>query len=108
VSKKIREHWCPLFEKCGVKIAFEHHDHTFKRTLPIRDGKMDPKGVTYLGDGAWGVSTRNPALAKPRWYIAKAGMVRHLYLVTLYPKSRHVLAINENGQVFDEVYQEVD
>jgi len=57
---------------------------------------------------SWGVRLRNPDLAKPRWFIAKAGMVRHLYLVTLYPKVRHVLAINENGQIFDEVYQEVD
>lgn len=108
VSKMIRDLWCPLFEKYGVKVAFEHHDHTFKRTLPIRGGKMDPQGITYLGDGAWGVKMRNPALAKPRWYIAKAGMIRHLYLVTLYPKARHILAINDNGQVFDEVYQEVN
>ena len=108
VSQKIRDQWCPLFEQHGVKLAFEHHDHAFKRTVPIRGGKPDPTGITYLGDGAWGVKLRNPDPAKPRWYIAKAGMIRHLYLVTLYPKARHVLAINEHGQIFDELYQEVD
>ena len=108
LNHKIREHWSPLFEKYGVKVAFEHHDHTFKRTLPIRRGKVDPKGITYLGDGAWGVNLRKPDPDRPRWFIAKTGMVRHLYLVTLYSNNRHVLAINENGQIFDEVYQEVD
>jgi hypothetical protein len=104
LNQLIREHWCPLFEKYGVKVAFEHHDHTFKRTHPIRAGKVDPKGVTYLGDGAWGVTVRKPD-STPRWYLAKTGQIRHLYLVTLYPEARHILAINENGQVFDEVYQ---
>jgi hypothetical protein len=104
LTKKIRDQWCPLFERYGVKIAFEHHDHTFKRTLPIRAGKVDPKGVVYLGDGAWAVTPRKPD-AKPRWYLAKTASVRHFHLVTLYSDARHVLSVNEHGQVFDEVYQ---
>ena len=106
-AKEVRANWCPLFDKYGVKLVFENHDHCFKRTFPIRDGKLDPKGTTYLGDGAWGVELRKPDPAKPKWYIAKSGDIRHLYLVTLYPDARHVLAINEGGQVFDEVYQRV-
>jgi hypothetical protein len=106
LNQKVRQHWCPLFERYGVKVAFEHHDHTFKRTHPIRDGKINPKGVTYLGDGAWGVNLRKPD-SNPRWYLAKAGQIRHFFLVTLYPEARHILAINESGAVFDEVYQRV-
>ena len=106
-AKEVRANWCPLFDKYGVKLVFENHDHCFKRTHPIRAGKIDLKGTTYLGDGAWGVALRKPDPAKPKWYIAKSGDIRHLYLVTLYPEARHVLAINEGGQVFDEVYQRV-
>ena len=104
-AKEVRTHWSPLFDKYGVKLAFENHDHCFKRTHPIRAGKIDPKGTIYLGDGAWGVGLRKPDPTKPRWYIAKSGDIRHLYLVTLYPDARHVVAINEGGQIFDEVYQ---
>lgn len=104
-AKEVRAHWSPLFDKYGVKLVFENHDHCFKRTFPIRGGKIDPKGTTYLGDGAWGVGLRKPDPAKPKWYIAKSGDIRHLYLVTLYADARHVLAINEGGQIFDEVYQ---
>lgn len=106
-AREVRANWCPLFDKYGVKLVFENHDHCFKRTFPIRAGKLDPAGTTYLGDGAWGVALRKPDPAKPKWYIAKSGDIRHLYLVTLYPEARHVLAINEAGQVFDEVYQRV-
>jgi hypothetical protein len=106
-AKEVRAHWSPLFDKYGVKLVFENHDHCFKRTFPLRADKIDPKGTIYLGDGAWGVGLRKPDPAKPRWYIAKSGAIRHLYLVTLYPDARHVLAINESGQVFDEVYQRV-
>lgn len=106
-AKEVRAHWCPLFDKYGVKLVFENHDHCFKRTVPLRAGKVDPKGTIYLGDGAWGVELRKPDSAKPRWYIAESGAIRHLYVVTLYPDARHVLALNDGGQVFDEVYQRV-
>lgn len=105
-AKEVRSHWSPLFDKYGVKLAFENHDHCFKRTYPIRAGKIDPKGTIYLGDGAWGVGLRKPDPIKP-WYIERSDAIRHFYLVTLYPEARHVVAINEGGQIFDEVYQRV-
>lgn len=107
-AREIRTHWSPLFDKYGMKLAFENHDHVFKRSHPIRDGKIDPGGTIYLGDGAWGVGLRKPDPDKPRWYLARNGSIRHLYLVTLYPDARHVLAINEAGEIFDEVYQRVE
>ncbi|MEI6567179.1 MAG: metallophosphoesterase family protein [Verrucomicrobiota bacterium] len=107
ITKSIRTNWCPLFDKYGVKIAFENHDHAYKRTHPIQGNKLNPDGVTYLGDGAWGVNLRTPDPKKPRWYVAQSSPTRHFYLVTLHPKMRHIVAINEDQQVFDEVYQSV-
>lgn len=107
-AEQVRVNWCPLFDKYGVKLVFENHDHCFKRTHPLRAGKIDPSGTVYLGDGAWGVNVRKPDTSKPKWYIARDGQIRHLYLVTLYPDARHVLAINESGQIFDEVYQRME
>lgn len=104
VTQEIRANWCPLFERYGVQVAFEHHDHTFKRTHPIKAGKIDPKGIVYIGDGCWGVGERKPEPS--RWYLAKAAAARHFYVVTLYPEARHVTAVNERGQIFDEIYQE--
>ncbi|HEY2759779.1 MAG TPA: metallophosphoesterase family protein, partial [Pirellulales bacterium] len=35
-----RQHWVPLFDKYNVDIVLEHHDHTFKRTHPLKDGHV--------------------------------------------------------------------
>jgi hypothetical protein len=35
-NKLVRKHWAPLFEEHGVKTVFEHHDHAYKRTYPIK------------------------------------------------------------------------
>lgn len=107
ITQLIRKHWCPLFDEFGVKVAFENHDHAFKRTRPIRGNKPDPNGVVYLGDGAWGVNLRKPDRAHARWYLQRADSIRHLYLVTLSPEARQILAFDEQGRVFDEVYQRV-
>lgn len=107
LTQHVRKFWCPLFEKYGVKVGFEHHDHAYKRTKPMRDGKVNSKGVVYLGDGAWGVNLRNSEPDGPRWYIEKSGSIRHFFLVTLYSDQREILAINDNGEIFDEVYQRV-
>ncbi len=107
LTQYVRKFWCPLFEKYGVKVGFEHHDHAYKRTKPMLDGKVNPKGVVYLGDGAWGVRLRNSEPDGPRWYIEKSGTIRHFFLVTLYPDQRDIVAINDKGEIFDQIYQRV-
>ena len=61
ISKQIRKNWVPLFDKYKLTAAFENHDHDYKRTHPLLEGKTAPKGVIYLGDGAWGVETPRKA-----------------------------------------------
>jgi acid phosphatase type 7 len=98
----VREHWVPLFEQFGVRMAFENHDHTYKRTLPIWEGKVHPDGVVYIGDGAWGVGTRRVHRPDRTWYLDRAESVRHFILVTVHGAQRHVLVVNHEGEVIDE------
>jgi len=107
ITQQIRTNWCPVFDKYKLSVAFEHHDHAFKRTYPMRAGKVDARGTVYLGDGAWGVEVRQPRLEKAGEYLAKSAAVRHFYVVTLYEDARHILAVDESGSVFDELYQRV-
>jgi acid phosphatase type 7 len=99
----IRAHWVPLFENYHVKFAFEHHNHTFKRTHPIKDKQIDPTGVIYLGDGAWGVSPRAPHLPSTRnWYLAKTKKTNCFWLVTLQRQNALFQAFNLKGKLIDE------
>jgi hypothetical protein len=78
VETEVRETWAPLMEKHRIPIAFEHHDHTYKRTHPLRGGKVvKESGVIYMGDGAWGVGIRPVKNPGEIWYIAKNESAYH-------------------------------
>ena len=99
VNVAVRTHWLPLFEKSGVKLAFEHHDHAFKVTYPIKDGRRDPDGIVFLGDGAWGVPPRTEVRKLDEiWYLKDARAVNHIHVVTIAPGSRDVRSVDDQGR----------
>jgi hypothetical protein len=95
-----RKHWCPLFERFGVDAVLEHHDHTFKRTHPLKDGMKDKYGVPYLGDGSWGM-LRAPSPPEKRPYLATVGKAYHFTVHKLEGEQRFHVALEENGRVAD-------
>ena len=98
----IREHWVPLFEKYGVQVALENHDHTYKRTHPIRKGEIDPDdGIVYMGDGAWGMITRTGD-SQDEWYIDRFAAEQHGIIVTLRGDRQHYLVVRSDGTILDE------
>ncbi len=99
---RIRESWVPLFEKEGVQAVFEHHNHVYKRTVPIKEGKEDAGGVFYLGDGSWGTPPRKPLNSSERWFIAKSAAVNAVFIVDLTPSRCTIRALNNKGEFFDE------
>jgi len=100
----IRQAWVPLFEKFGVNAAFEHHDHAYKRTHPLRKGKIDANGVIYIGDGGWGVKKpRKPKTQEQRPYLAKSAASRSIINVTIEPEKRSFEAIDEIGNIIDSM-----
>lgn len=102
----IRKNWVPLFEEYGLHIAFEHHDHAYKRTHPLRKGRIDVSGVTYIGDGSWGIE--RPRLPKKnRWYIAQSASARQFVLTTLQKNGRVVTSITSNGCILDQMEQRI-
>lgn len=81
-SQRVREHWTPLFESHGgIKVVFEHHDHIYKRTVPIKhvDGEPveHPDGIIYLGDGAFGV-IRDGWNPYTTWYLEDSKAYRYV------------------------------
>ena len=100
---RVREHWAPLFDEYGVRIAFENHDHTYKRTYPIRNNEVHPNGVVYVGDGNWGVSGhREVHPVEDTWYLKQASPANHFIVVTIHGTARHLLMVNLYGDVIDE------
>jgi hypothetical protein len=108
ISTLIRTLWVPLFEQAGVHLAFEHHDHAFKITQPMRGGKVDPDGIVFVGDGAWSVGLRLPnTQPEQATYLRKAQPVHHVFEITLTPSNRTVRALDMTGNDLDVFEQAV-
>jgi hypothetical protein len=91
-------------------VAFENHDHTYKRTYPIRNGEVDPTGVVYMGDGAFGLGEDHGGGGRrdlmhdvdETWYLKKASPYSHLILVTLEADGGSLFeAIRYDGELMD-------
>ncbi len=95
-----RTHWVPLFEKHRVDAVLEHHDHTFKRTHPLKGGQVDADGIIYLGDGSWG-QLRPAKKPEERPYLATTSTSYHLTLHRLEAGQRFHLALEATGKVLD-------
>jgi hypothetical protein len=99
-GRENRTHWVPLFEKYHVDLVLEHHDHTFKRTHPLKGGLVDPNGILYLGDGSWG-RLRVPKASEERPYLATVNGSYHLTLHRLEGDRRFHMALEETGKIID-------
>jgi len=99
-SRAGRAFWMPVFEEFGVRVAFENHDHVAKRTHPLRDGEIDPSGIVYIGDGAFGVRTRS---VEPRWYLDMVESKQHFWVAEVTPDRIELVAIDISGSIFDTV-----
>lgn len=98
---KIREHWVPVMERFPLAAVLEHHDHTYKRTHPLRGGKVDPAGLVFIGDGAWGAGPRTVKSPDELWYLKTSAPRLHCIVTTLEGGKRTHTAVEPNGNVLD-------
>ena len=107
---EIQKFWSPIFEKHGVDAAFENDHHVYKRTYPLVAGKRDDnKGVVYIGDGSWGVRTRNIAAdwREKRPFLAFAEANNHLIKVKLRKADLILEGIKADGVIFDSFTKKI-
>lgn len=97
-NAQIRTHWVPPFESAGVRLVFEHHDHTFKATKPLLAGIQNADGIVFMGDGLWGIGSRAPDQA--RWYLQGSSQGHHVHLVTVSSSGRTISSVGLDGQFF--------
>jgi len=98
----IRNNWVPLFEKNNLPLAFENHDHNYKRTKPICNNEITPEGITYLGDGSWGVTVTGLREDPDRdRYMEKTAALNHFILVKLNGNEVETVAYDITGNEID-------
>jgi hypothetical protein len=97
----VRNIWPPIFEENGVRIAFENHDHAYKRTFPIKGQQIDETGIVYVGDGSWGVQQREVHSLDSTWYLKKVQSIRAFTLLTLEGDQFSFISVDEDGNEID-------
>lgn len=110
MSRAGRQHWQPLFDQHAISVAFEHHDHMYKRSVLIQGDREAADGVLYLGDGAFGRGPRmvdgprQVHLAR-RWYLDRIESRGHVWRVDIDAAADSVVftAIDAQGEEFDRV-----
>lgn len=97
-----KKQWTALFDKYNMDLALEADGHAYKRTVPIKNDKQDPKGVVYVGEGCMGVGLRKPKTT--HWYLQKPGAVdtfHHVMKLEFTKKTLNYSAISETSEVKD-------
>lgn len=97
-----RENWLPIFDQYGLDVAFENHDHSFKRSKVLKGNQVADSGTVYLGDGSFGVNPRE-AVDPGRWYLEKASGTPHFWVVTIDDAGMHFKAISQAEETLDEL-----
>lgn len=101
-SAAVRKFWVPIFEKYGLKAAYENHDHAYKRTQLLKGGQVSNEGILYVGDGAWGVDfPRLPKTPQQLWYLAFSAQKRHVVLTTIFGNQLTIEGVSSSGEIFD-------
>jgi hypothetical protein len=102
VSTSLRQFWGPLFERFGLDVAFENHDHAYKRTKPMLASgpSTTGAGTLHVGDGKWGLDDglRIPQLREYNAFVSQNAFVLHVQVNNTAISAR---ALDSTNAAFD-------
>jgi acid phosphatase type 7 len=99
--RRVREYWVPLFEESNVDLVIESDGHTLKRTAPIRNGKVDPTGIVYIGEGGLGAPLREPDTT--RWFMQGGFAMKafHVWMIDIDSEKINLNAFSIDKDTLD-------
>ncbi len=103
---RMRELFIPLFEKYGVNMVLQGHDHSYTRTFPLKEGKIVKKpsqGVNYVISVAG--AKMYPFKSKFDHLYAKKGKEGVQYFQTLEFKKKRLIykSYTASGELHDQL-----
>lgn len=91
-----------LYETYGVDLVFFGHLHTYERSLPIKQGKPQAEGVTYIQCGGAGGNLEDFA-PTPSWFSGKTHRGHHFVMVEQWAGSLDLRMVAADGAILDRV-----
>lgn len=91
-----------LYEKYNVDVVFYGHIHTYERTWPLFQERVNQeKGVIYINTGGAGGGLEKAAPTRA-WFTQKVRTTHHFCYVNIHDNRLDFQAIDENGMLFDQ------
>jgi hypothetical protein len=91
----------PLYEKYEVDIVWVGHIHTYERTWPIWQNRVDPaRGVIYIQTGGGGAELEDFAPTRS-WFTAKLLRNWQYCVVLIQGKTLTMMAYDIDGRLYD-------
>ncbi len=103
-NPELQELFLPLFDRYGVDLVLQGHDHTYGRTYPLKEGKIvsgEARGTVYVvSSSGEKFYTQNPLYLE---LMAKTVLDTQLFQVISFEKNViHFKAVTATGGVIDE------
>ncbi|MBK8946089.1 MAG: metallophosphoesterase family protein [Ignavibacteriae bacterium] len=90
-----------LLEKYNVDIVINGHIHSYERTFPIRNNKINEEnGITYLIMGGAGGGLELPAPTRT-WFSSKVKSCHHYGIAQIYDNKFQLKTYDLNGNLID-------
>ncbi|GGC23782.1 hypothetical protein GCM10011386_14710 [Parapedobacter defluvii] len=89
-----------LYERYGVDFVFYGHLHTYQRTYPIREGRIEQGGVTYVQAGGAGGNLEDFTPTRA-WYSAKTYRGHHYCMVQVVGDTLRLNVYDVTGNLKD-------
>jgi glucose/arabinose dehydrogenase/PKD repeat protein len=94
----VRQAFSPVLERYGVQLVVNGHDHSYERTIPLRENSSTGSAAVYVITGGGG-GPLYPA-GKDRW-TAVSRSLHHYVRTTVGGCTLEVEAVGLDGSVFD-------
>ncbi|ABS28017.1 metallophosphoesterase family protein [Anaeromyxobacter sp. Fw109-5] len=95
----LRDRWGPVFERYGVDLVFNGHDHHYERSHPMAGGERATQGgVTYVVTGGAGAPVYSVGASA---FTAFSRSVHHFVEVDVTANTLSLEARDVDGVVFD-------
>mmetsp|Transcript_29034 Transcript_29034/g.28711 ORF Transcript_29034/g.28711 Transcript_29034/m.28711 type:complete len:88 (+) Transcript_29034:1145-1408(+) len=87
-------------------MSFENHVHGFKRTKPLKGGKVAEDGTVYIGDGSWGplIGDCEP---NNRDLMDNNNAIHHVWHIKINGNQLQGTALNDKGEAIDNFTKNV-
>ena len=95
-----RERLGPIFERAGVQLVFQGHNHFYERLNPV-------KGVHYVTVGAGGMDLHE-ATSRKNYSAAVMDKVHSFVLVDVRGEKLTLKGIDEDGSEFDALHLDLE